>query len=558
MPRKKPLIQVRQATRADIPHLMALNREAYPTLAQENVVWGEAHLRSHQRVFPEGQLVAEHEGRIVGAASSLIVHLGPDPLREHTWSGITDSGYFTNHDPAADTLYGADVYVHPDTRGLGVGAALYAARRALCRRLNKRRILAGGRLWNYCDHAERMTPEEYAQRVADGEFRDLVLSFQLNEGFQLRRILPNYLRDPRSRNFASLIEWINPDYQPPVAGVRKVRIACVQYKMRRTGSFADFARQVAYFVEVAADYDCDFVLLPEFFSVQLLSHLDARTPQEGIRQLASLSGKFVETMSALARKHDVTLIAGSHPIEVGGRLLNRCHVCLPDGQIVSQDKLHITPNEREWWGISGGDGLAAIETPAAKIGVLICYDAEFPEAARHLADDGAEIIFVPFCTDNRQGYLRVRYCAQARAIENQVYVALAGNVGNLPDVPNMDIQYAQAAVLAPSDFAFARDGIVAEAEANEETVLICDLDLDDLTQARSSGTVTPRLDRRSDLFRVVSSARLATAKPNPEQTDGPLGDQPGDGDPIAQHPAGTSPSLQPEPKPPRQPKPGKA
>lgn len=525
MPKPKSKITIRQATRADIPELIALNHAAYPNLAQENVVWGEAHLRSHQRIFPEGQLVAELKGRIAGAASSLVVNLGPDPLRSHTWSGITDSGYFTSHDPAADTLYGADVYVHPDARGSGVGAALYEARRQLCRRLNKRRILAGGRLWGYQEHAAKMTPHEYAQRVVDGELRDLVLSFQLKEGFHLRGVMPNYLRDQRSQNYASLIEWLNPDYQPATAGARKVRIACVQYKMRRTRSFADFARQVAYFVEVAADYDCDFVLLPEFFSVQLLSHLDARTPQEGIRQLAALSGKFVETMSSLARKHDITLIAGSHPISAGDRLLNRCHVCLPDGQIVSQDKIHITPNERRWWGISGGDGLAAIETPAAKIGVLICYDSEFPEAARHLADDGAEIIFVPFCTDNRQGYLRVRYCAQARAIENQIYVALAGNVGNLPDVPNMDIQYAQAAVLAPSDFAFARDGIVAEAEPNEETVLICDLDLDDLTHARSAGTVTPRLDRRPDLFRLVTRHALDDTAARAE-TNGPLGDQP--------------------------------
>lgn len=525
MPKPTSIILVRQATRDDIPALMALNRAAYPTLAQENIVWGEAHLLSHQRVFPQGQFVAEKNGRIIGAASSLVVDLGRDTLRHHTWSGITDSGYFTNHDPAADTLYGADVYVHPKARGLGVGAALYAARRELCRRLNKRRILAGGRLWNYQDCAVRMTPEEYAQRVAEGELRDLVLSFQLREGFVLRGVMKNYLRDARSQNHASLIEWLNPAYKPAPPGARKIRLACVQYQMRKIGSFAEFARQVAYFVDVAADYRADFVLLPEFFSVQLLSHLDARTPKEGIRQLAGLGDKFIKTMSGLAKKYGLTLVAGSHPIMEEGRMLNRCHVCLPSGQVFGQDKLHITPNERRWWGINGGRELHAIETPKAKIGVLICYDVEFPEAARHLADAGAEIIFVPFCTDNRQGYLRVRYCAQARAIENQVYVALAGNVGNLPDVANMDIQYAQAAVFTPSDLAFARDGIAAEADANEETLLICDLDLDALTQARSEGTVTPRLDRRPDLFKIVTSL-APPPLPGGASAGGPLGDQP--------------------------------
>ncbi|HMP81494.1 MAG TPA: bifunctional GNAT family N-acetyltransferase/carbon-nitrogen hydrolase family protein [Verrucomicrobiota bacterium] len=528
MNRTKPQakVKVREATRDDIPALMALNRAAYPVLAGENVVWGETHLLSHQRVFPQGQLVAEVGQTIVGAVSTLIVDMGDDPLRPHTWAGITDSGYFTNHNPHADTLYGADIYVHPDSRGMGVGATLYEARRQLCRRLNKRRILAGGRLWNYHQHADKLSPEEYAQRVVAGEFRDLVLSFQLREGFILRGVMPHYLRDPKSHNYASLIEWLNPDYRPPRSGARKVRVACVQYQMRKLKSFAEFARQVTYFVDVAADYESDFVLLPELFSVQLLSQTEAKSPQEGMRRLAEYKDKFVELMKGLAVKYGVTLIAGSHPVRENDRLLNTSFVCLPSGLVVPQPKLHITPNERRWWGINGGHTLQAIETPTCKIGVLICYDIEFPEAARYLADQGAEIIFVPFCTDNRQGYLRVRYCAQARAIENQIYVALAGNVGNLPDVENMDIQYGQACVLTPSDFAFARDGIMAEADSNEETVLICDLDLDDLHESRGGGTVTPRLDRRADLFRITSAFEGGQVSWMLQPGEEPLGDQP--------------------------------
>ena len=495
-------IHIRDATRADIPAMVALNKAAYPAMAADNVVWADRHLLSHLRVFPQGQMVAVANGKIVGAAASLIVDLGPDPLRPHTWAGITDNGYFTNHNPLGDTLYGADVYAHPDARGLGVGALLYEARRALCRRLNLRRILAGGRLWNYPEHLD-LSPEEYAFRVASGDLNDLVLSFQLREGFVLRGVLQNYLRDKRSANHASLIEWLNPDYKPAIKGARKVRLACVQYQMRKVKSFADFARQVTYFVDIASDYRSDFVLLPELFTVQLLSQLDALSPQEGMKKLADYTPRFTKLMQGLAVKFGMTIIAGSHPVYKGERLQNICYVCLPDGTMVEQPKLHITPNERKWWGISGGRDVAAIQTPKAKIGVLICYDVEFPEAVRHLADEGAEILFVPFCTDNRHGYLRVRYCAQARAIENQIYVALAGNVGNLPDVTNMDVQYGQAAVFTPSDFAFARDGIAAEADSNEETVLICDLDLDDLHDSRSEGTVTPRLDRRPDLFEYL-------------------------------------------------------
>jgi predicted amidohydrolase/ribosomal protein S18 acetylase RimI-like enzyme len=520
-----PAVTIREATRTDVPALVKLNELVYPVLGHEDVVWGERHLVSHQRVFPQGQLVAELNGEVVGAVASLIVDLGPDPLRHHTWPGITDSGYFTNHDPEADTLYGADVYVHPNARGQGVGAALYDARRTLCRRLNKRRILAGGRLWGYTQNGVGLTPEEYAARVVSGELFDQVLSFQLREGFVLRSVMPNYIHDARSRNYASLIEWLNPDYREAPHGERKARIACVQYQMRRVQSFEEFAQQVTYFVGVAADYRADFLLLPELVSAQLLSAEDAITAKEGMRRLAAYRDRFEGLMRDLAVKHGLTIIAGSLPVLENGRLLNVAFTCLPSGQVVAQPKLHITPTERNAWGISGGYSLRPIDAPKSRIGVLICYDIEFPEAARYLADLGAEILFVPFCTDTRQSYLRVRYCAQARAIENQLYVALAGNVGNLPDVGHLDINYGQAAVLTPSDFAFARDGIAAEADSNEETVLICDVDLNALHAVRSSGTVTPRLDRRADLFQLVSLLPADQASSGPK--DGPLGGPPG-------------------------------
>lgn len=135
--------------------------------------------------------------------------------------------------------------------------------------------------------------------------------------------------------------------------------------------------------------------------------------------------------------------------------------------------------------------------------MLICYDSEFPELARHLVDQGANILFIPFCTDERQGYLRVRYCAQARAVENQCYVVMAGNVGNLPRVSNMDIQYGQSCILTPCDFEFARDGIAADTTPNVETVIFADLCLDSLYESRLSGTVVNFSDRRHDLFKVV-------------------------------------------------------
>lgn len=230
-------------------------------MAEENVVWSERQLVNHLKIFPEGQIVAEKKGKLVGAVASLIIASGRDPYRAHTYAGITDGGYFHNHDASGHTLYGADVYVDPDSQGSGVGAALYEARRRLCRSLNLRRILAGGRLANYADHAPKLTAEAYVEKVKSGELNDSVLSFQLREGFSVRGILRNYITDLRSLNHASLIEWLNPDYLEHESS-SKVRIACVQYKVRKIDSFEDFANQVEYFVETAADYRSDFVVFP--------------------------------------------------------------------------------------------------------------------------------------------------------------------------------------------------------------------------------------------------------------------------------------------------------
>ena len=188
-----------------------------------------------------------------------------------------------------------------------------------------------------------------------------------------------------------------------------------------------------------------------------------------------------------------------------GDIHNVSYVFLRDGSVHAQSKIHPTPDERYWWNIKGGDRVDTIDTDCGPIGVLVCYDSEFPELARSLADQGAFLIFVPFCTDERRGYLRVRYCCHARAIENQLYVILSGVVGNLPKVENMDIHYAESCILTPCDFAFARDGVAADTAANTETIAFADLRLADLRVARQSGTTRNFMDRRFDLYRVVWS-----------------------------------------------------
>jgi predicted amidohydrolase len=280
--------------------------------------------------------------------------------------------------------------------------------------------------------------------------------------------------------------------------------------MRQVASFEEFAAQVRYFVELAAGYKADFVLFPEFASMPLLSAEAHRglSAADALRHLADQTPAVFRLYADLANQHGVYVIGGSQPVrqEPGTpTVFNVSPIATPEGRVWMQPKLQITPWEKETWGIVGGRHLATLDTPKAKIGVLICYDSEFPEAARYLAEQGVELLFVPYCTDDRQGYLRVRLCCQARAIEHQIYVAATGGVGNLREVPGLDLHYGQAAVFTPSDFSFARDGVQAEADANVEALLVTELDLDKLHRARVHGSVRPRFDRREDLFQVATS-----------------------------------------------------
>ena len=285
----------------------------------------------------------------------------------------------------------------------------------------------------------------------------------------------------------------------------KVRVAAVQYGLSGICGADDFERHVEYFVVSAADYGCDFIAFPELFPMQLLSPGERLAAADAMAAIDAATPRFAAFMAGLAQQYRINIIGGSHPVRIhAGATRNRCHVFLRDGSLHHRDKLHPTPSEREAWGIEGGTVRDAdvIETDCGPIGIMICYDSEFPELPRRLVDQGAEILFVPYCTDDRRGHLRVRYCCAARAVENQIYVVTAGVIGNLPNVYNMDIHHAESAILTPSDMPFARDGIAAEVTPNTEGMAIADLSLADLRQARESGAVRNLADRRHDLYRV--------------------------------------------------------
>ena len=299
----------------------------------------------------------------------------------------------------------------------------------------------------------------------------------------------------------------------------RLRVASLQYFIRPVRTFQEFQDQVVGLVQTAADYKCRLVVFPEYFTVQLLTLGSLQGPMaEQVRHLATQEPRFCELMGGLARKHGLYIAAGTIPTIEGDRMLNRCHFFTPAGTSGIQGKLYMTRFEKEEWHVSPSNKLRVFETDFGRLAISICYDVEFPEVARAAAKEGAVVLLVPSCTDDRQGFLRVRYCAHARAIENQMFVIQSSTVGSLPMVPTVSMNYGQASILTPSDFAFARDGIMAEGIPNQEMMVLGELNLRLLRSNRFRGTVLPLRDSRNsselvaetEIVRVVPPKKLVS------------------------------------------------
>lgn len=468
--------------------------------------WKAHHIEALINRFPEGQVVIKVNDQIAGCALSIIVDYAKFD-DHHTYREITGNYSFTTHSYDGDVLYGIDVFIKPEFRGLRLGRRLYDFRKELSERLNLKGIAFGGRMPNYHKYADEITPKEYINKVKRKEIHDPVLNFQISNDFHPSKVLKGYLEgDEASNEFAVLMEWDNIFYQKPFKKViptkKVVRLGLIQWQMRPYKNLDELMQQAEYFVDAVSGYRSDFALFPEFFNAPLMAENNHLSEPEAIRELAKHTMAIVEQFSKLAITYNINIITGSMPEIKDNRLYNVGYLCKRDGTTERYEKLHVTPDEAKVWGMQGGTEIKAFDTDCGKIGILICYDSEFPELSRLLADDGMDILFIPFLTDTQNGYSRVRHCAQARAIENECYVAIAGSVGNLPKVHNMDIQFAQSVVFTPCDFSFPINGIKAEATPNTEMILIADVDIDLLRELNKFGSVRNLKDRRKDVFEL--------------------------------------------------------
>jgi predicted amidohydrolase/ribosomal protein S18 acetylase RimI-like enzyme len=496
-------IKLRRLTLDDYDDLVAMQRRCFPGM----LAWGRDQIESQIRHFPEGQLGIEYNGRLVASSNSLIVDY--DRYEDwHDWKRVSDAGYIRNHTYDGDTLYGIEMMVDPEYRGMHLARRLYDARKEVCRGMNLARIVVGGRIPGYGEQPQGMSAREYVEKVIERGLYDPVLTTQVANGFVLKELIPDYFpSDTASRGYATHLEWTNLDYlrdpQRHWHRVSVVRLCAVQYQMRPIASWEEFCAQCAYFMDAAADNKVDFVLFPELVTTQLLGMQGERRPADAVRTLAGKTGDYLDFFTRSAVKYNINVVGGSQFTLEGDRLYNVAYLFRRDGTIEQQPKLHITADEQRWWGLEAGNTLEVFETDRGKIAILPSYDVNFPEVSRIATARGAQILFVPFSSDDRTSYLRTRYCAQARAVENDVFVVISGCTGNLPFVANADVHYAQSGIYTPLDFSFARDGIAAECTPNIETLVMADVDLELLRRHRYSGTVQPWSDRRDDLYGVL-------------------------------------------------------
>ncbi|MDP1746569.1 MAG: bifunctional GNAT family N-acetyltransferase/carbon-nitrogen hydrolase family protein [Bacteroidota bacterium] len=496
-------IKLRQIKKEDYFQIIEIQKKCFPGMKP----WSEGQFDNLLSIFSDGQTCIQYGKKIIASSCSLIINFD-DYSETSTWKELTDAGNITNHDKYGDTLYGMEMMVDPNYQGMKLSRRLYDARKDLAKKYNLKRIIIGGRVPAYHKYSAKLTIDDFVEKVITSSLYDPVLTAQLSNGFSLRRILPNYLpQDKESGGYATLLEWTNYSFEARKDRVgaqsHYVRVSAVQYQMRPISSFEEFEKHCEFFVDTASDYRSDFVVFPEMITVQLLSFLPKKKPGESIRELSKYTPQYEALFTRLAIKYNINIIAGSHLTVENDNLYNISYFFRRDGTFDKQYKIHITTSEKKWWGVQSGDKIKVFNTDKGKIAILVCYDCEFPELARIAVSKGAKMIFVPFNTDDRRAYLRVRYCAQARAIENQVYVIITGCVGNLPDVENSDVHFSQSAIFTPSDVEFHREGIASEATPNTEMLIYQDLDLNMLKRNKEMGSVQTWNDRSQGFYKLT-------------------------------------------------------
>jgi predicted amidohydrolase len=302
----------------------------------------------------------------------------------------------------------------------------------------------------------------------------------------------------QAKTINPLISCLVFDSVSRMTGSSTIRVALSQIQMRPVESFKEFERGLLTHVEAAALNDAQLIVLPEYFSAPLLGLEDSRLGTfDRLSRLGSRFGDFEALFGGLAKKHGITIVAGSSPRLEGGKVFNTSAVCTPTGRSWRQDKIMLTPFERQWDLSSGTELNVFSSNDLGRFAVAICYDVEFSEIVRPAGLKGLDFLVVPSCTEDQSGHYRVRLCAQARAIENQCYVLHCPSQGYLPGVREATYHTGTAAIYTPCDAGFAQGGIACIGDQQHEGMLFGQLNRSLIAQTKTHGAVRTHFDSQS-------------------------------------------------------------
>lgn len=294
-------------------------------------------------------------------------------------------------------------------------------------------------------------------------------------------------------------------------------IAVAQYGLTDIESVDQFWGGLAAIMEDASRQNADLFVLPEYTTLHLLSLVPSMNYVEACEYLDSFTEAYEDFFRSYSTKLNMIILAGTHIHKGVNGYVNQAGLFFPDGRKETQNKIHLTPEEKTRWNLEAGNGINIIESDWGRIAILTCYDIEFPELSRIAADQGVELILCPSYTDTVAGYYRVQNSARARALENQLFVALSGIVGVLEEQRlQIDRGHCQSGIFGPCDVPFPDNGIIHAGEVDEDMLIVTELDFSMLRENRNYGIVAPFYDRRPDLYEsernVIAARHLADLK----------------------------------------------
>lgn len=285
-----------------------------------------------------------------------------------------------------------------------------------------------------------------------------------------------------------------------------LRAAVANWKIRSIRSDSQFWTHAQDFLIRANDDGAELVVFPELFCLELL-HLEPKLrAQDAPKFLYQFGDQIENWLVRMAENSGMVIVGGSHfRSNNQGELINVCPIAFPDGTLAFQEKNKLTVYERSDWGLATGQGIAQLP---GRLGVSVCYDSEFPEGSRLLAENGMLFHAIPAWTETRRGFQRVRWSAQARAIENQVFVLHASLVGDIGREPVPE-SYGSSAIISPSMAPFPMEAILAETALNEDDLVVASLDVDALFASRNEGEVTNWQDRDASNWKLSPATRAS-------------------------------------------------